>query len=158
MTYSENNLPSTGKMIRRSLLRQCPRCANRSAWFTSWFKQGERCIGCGIKRTRDTDGHELGSMTIASVLNIMLIMAAIGIAVAFTAPDVPVLTLYIVLASAALVFPGTSFSRESASVSAEARPLLLALFASSAEARRGSTWANEPKNRRGAFARSVAAV
>ena len=105
MTQSENNLPSTGKMIRRSLMRQCPRCANRSAWFTSWFKQGERCIGCGIKRTRDTDGHELGSMTIASVLNIVLIMAAIGIAVAITAPDVPVLTLYIVLASAALVFP-----------------------------------------------------
>jgi len=105
MTQSENNLPSTGKMIRRSLLRQCPRCANRSAWFTSWFKQGERCIGCGIKRTRDTDGHELGSMTVASVLNIVLIMAAIGIAIALTAPDVPVLTLYIVLASAALVFP-----------------------------------------------------
>ena len=58
-----------------------------------------------MKRTRDTDGHELGSMTIASVLNIVLIMAAIGIAVAITAPDVPVLTLYIVLASAALVFP-----------------------------------------------------
>ena len=105
MTHSENNLPSTGKMIRRSLLRQCPRCANRNAWFTSWFKQGERCIGCGIKRTRDTDGHELGSMTIASALNIVLIMAAIGTAVAITAPDVPVLTLYIVLASAALVFP-----------------------------------------------------
>jgi uncharacterized protein (DUF983 family) len=105
MTQSENSLPSTGKMIRRSLLRQCPRCANRSAWFSSWFKQGERCIGCGIKRTRDTDGHELGSMTVASVLNIVLIMAAIGIAIALTAPDVPVLTLYIVLASAALVFP-----------------------------------------------------
>jgi uncharacterized protein (DUF983 family) len=105
MTRSENNLPSTGKMIRRSLMRQCPRCANRSAWFTSWFKQGERCIGCGIKRTRDTDGHELGSMTVASVVNIVLIMVAMGIAIALTAPDVPVLTLYIVLASAALVFP-----------------------------------------------------
>ena len=105
MTQSENNLPSTGKMIRRSLMRQCPRCANRSAWFTSWFKQGERCIGCGIKRTRDTDGHELGSMTVASVVNIVLIMVAMGIAIALTAPDVPVLTLYIVLASAALVFP-----------------------------------------------------
>ena len=105
MTQSENNLPSTGKMIRRSLMRQCPRCANRRAWFTSWFKQGERCIGCGIKRTRDTDGHELGSMTVASVVNIVLIMVAMGIAIALTAPDVPVLTLYIVLASAALVFP-----------------------------------------------------
>jgi hypothetical protein len=59
----------------------------------------------GVKRTRDTDGHELGSMTVASVVNIVLIMAAIGIAIALTAPDVPVLTLYIVLASAALVFP-----------------------------------------------------
>ena len=58
-----------------------------------------------MKRTRDTDGHELGSMTIASVVNIVLIMIAIGIAIAITAPDVPVLTLYIVLASAALVFP-----------------------------------------------------
>ena len=105
MTQSENNLPSTGKMIRRSLLRQCPRCANRSAWFTSWFKQGDRCVGCGVKRTRDTDGHELGSMTVASVVNIVLIMVAMGIAIALTAPDVPVLTLYIVLASAALVFP-----------------------------------------------------
>jgi len=105
MTQSENNLPSTGKMIRRSLMRQCPRCANRSAWFTSWFKQGDRCVGCGVKRTRDTDGHELGSMTVASVVNIVLIMVAMGIAIALTAPDVPVLTLYIVLASAALVFP-----------------------------------------------------
>ena len=44
-------------------------------------------------------------MTIASMINIILIMIAIGIAIAITAPDVPVLTLYIVLASAALVFP-----------------------------------------------------
>jgi hypothetical protein len=58
-----------------------------------------------VKRTRDTDGHELGSMTVASVVNIVLIMVAMGIAIALTAPDVPVLTLYIVLASAALVFP-----------------------------------------------------
>jgi hypothetical protein len=44
-------------------------------------------------------------MTVASVVNIVLIMVAMGIAIALTAPDVPVLTLYIVLASAALVFP-----------------------------------------------------
>lgn len=44
-------------------------------------------------------------MTIASVVNITLIVIAMGIAIALTAPEVPVLTLYIVLASAALVFP-----------------------------------------------------
>lgn len=105
MSFQQHTPPSNGKMIVRSLLRRCPNCGNHQAWFVSWFKQGERCVGCGVKRTRDTDGHELGSMTIASVVNIVLIMIAIGIAIAITAPDVPVLTLYIVLASAALVFP-----------------------------------------------------
>ena len=105
MNLLNQSLPSNGKMIRRSLLRHCPRCGNHRAWFTNWFKQGERCINCGIKRTRDPDGHELGSMTIASVINISLIVIAMGIAIALTAPEVPVLTLYIVLASAALVFP-----------------------------------------------------
>jgi len=105
MSFQQQTPPSNGKMIVRSLLRRCPNCGNHQAWFVRWFKQGERCVGCGVKRTRDTDGHELGSMTIASVVNIVLIMIAIGIAIAITAPDVPVLTLYIVLASAALVFP-----------------------------------------------------
>ena len=105
MSFQQHTPPSNGKMIVRSLLRRCPNCGNNQAWFVSWFKQGDRCVGCGVKRTRDTEGHELGSMTIASMINIVLIMIAIGIAIAITAPDVPVLTLYIVLASAALVFP-----------------------------------------------------
>ncbi len=105
MSFSERHVPSKGKMIRRSLMRHCPRCGNHQAWFINWFKQSDRCIGCGIKRTRDADGHELGSMTTASVVNITLIVIAMGVAIALTAPEVPVLTLYIVLASAALVFP-----------------------------------------------------
>ena len=105
MSVQHNTLPSKGIMICRSLLRRCPNCGHHRAWFINWFKQGDRCVGCGVKRTRDTEGHELGSMTIASMINIVLIMIAIGIAIAITAPDVPVLTLYIVLASAALVFP-----------------------------------------------------
>ena len=105
MSVQHNTLPSQGIMICRSLLRRCPNCGHHRAWFINWFKQGDRCVGCGVKRTRDTEGHELGSMTIASMINIVLIMIAIGIAIAITAPDVPVLTLYIVLASAALIFP-----------------------------------------------------
>ena len=105
MSVQHNTLPSQGTMICRSLLRRCPNCGHHRAWFINWFKQGDRCVGCGVKRTRDTEGHELGSMTIASMINIVLIMIAIGIAIAITAPDVPVLTLYIVLASAALIFP-----------------------------------------------------
>ena len=105
MSGQHNTLPSKGTMISRSLLRRCPNCGHHRAWFINWFKQGDRCVGCGVKRTRDTEGHELGSMTIASMINIILIMVAMGVAIALTAPDVPVLTLYIVLASAALVFP-----------------------------------------------------
>lgn len=44
-------------------------------------------------------------MTIAITLNIVLIMVAMAIAVAFTIPDVPVVTLYVVLTVSALVIP-----------------------------------------------------
>ena len=38
-------------------------------------------------------------------MNISLVIAAVGIAVALTVPDVPVVKLYVILASAAVVFP-----------------------------------------------------
>ena len=58
-----------------------------------------------MRRTRGVDGHELGALTIGLVLNIGLVIAAVGIAVALTVPDVPVVTLYVILASAAIVIP-----------------------------------------------------
>jgi len=47
----------------------------------------------------------LGALTIGLVLNIGLVIAAVGIGVALTVPDVPVVTLYVILASAAIVIP-----------------------------------------------------
>jgi uncharacterized protein (DUF983 family) len=94
-----------GRMIRRALVRRCPLCGDRRAWFTGWFAQGESCTRCGLRRTRGIEGHELGSLTIALVANITLIVVAVGIAVALTVPDVPVMTLYIVLSSVAIVVP-----------------------------------------------------
>ena len=98
----------SGSLMRyllRAVVRSCPRCGSHRAWFVTWFRQGERCRGCGIRRTRDVDGHELGALTIALVLNIGLVIVAVGVAVALTVPDVPVVTLYVVLASAAIVVP-----------------------------------------------------
>ncbi|MFZ9675107.1 MAG: hypothetical protein ACO3GZ_06050 [Ilumatobacteraceae bacterium] len=92
-------------MIFRALVRRCPRCADRRAWFHSFFKQGERCVGCGLRRTRGVDGHELGSMTVAITVNIGLIMLCMGVAVAITIPDVPVVTLYVILTVSAIVIP-----------------------------------------------------
>jgi hypothetical protein len=51
------------------------------------------------------DGHELGALTVALVLNVGLVVVAVGVAVAFTVPDVPVVPLYAVLAISALVIP-----------------------------------------------------
>ena len=41
----------------------------------------------------------------ALVLNIGIVLVAVAVAVALTVPDVPVVTLYVVLASAAIVTP-----------------------------------------------------
>ena len=96
---------SLGRMLWRALGRRCPHCGNRQAWFEGWFRQGSRCVGCGIRRTRNVEGHELGSLTVGLVVNIGLISVALGLAIALTVPDVPVLTLYVVLAVTALIVP-----------------------------------------------------
>lgn len=48
-------------------------------------------------------------MTIALVLNIGLVILAVAVAVALTVPDVPVVKLYVVLTSAAIVVPLTTW-------------------------------------------------
>ena len=93
------------RMVIRALGRRCPCCGDQRAWFAGWFRQGERCVGCGLSRTRNTSGHELGSMTIALILNIGLVVVAIAIAIIVTAPDIPVLTLSVVLAATAIIVP-----------------------------------------------------
>lgn len=100
-----NESPSLVRMLWRAIARRCPRCGNRQAWFEGWFRQGSRCVGCGVSRTRNVEGHELGSLTVGLVVNIGLISIALGVAIALTVPDVPVLTLYAVLASTAVIVP-----------------------------------------------------
>jgi len=62
-----------------------------------------------MRRTRGVDGHELGALTVAMVLNVGLVVSTVGVAVALTVPDVPVLPIYVVLAVAALVIPVTTW-------------------------------------------------
>lgn len=92
-------------MMRRALARRCPRCGDRRAWFDGWFRQGSHCRACGVRRTRQVDGHELGSMTVALVVNISLVVVVLGVAIALTVPDVPVLTLTLVLSATAVTVP-----------------------------------------------------
>ena len=97
------------RMIVRALVRRCPLCGDRRAWFKGWFRQGDSCVRCGLRRTRGVEGHELGALTIAIVVNVSLVVLAVGVSVALTLPDVPVVKLYIVLASAAVLVPITTW-------------------------------------------------
>lgn len=53
-------------MLRRGLLRRCPRCGSRRV-FDGWFAMKERCPGCGhrFERRNDEDGFFLGAFVIA---------------------------------------------------------------------------------------------
>ena len=62
-----------------------------------------------MRRTRGVDGHELGALTVGLVLNIGLIVLAVAVAVALTVPEIPVVRLYAVLATAAVVIPVTTW-------------------------------------------------
>jgi len=72
-----NYTPSLLRMIGRALLRKCPRCGSRKAWFRNWYRQNERCVGCGLKRTRGTYGQELGALVVGNVFNLAIILIAI---------------------------------------------------------------------------------
>lgn len=72
-----NYTPSLLRMIARALLRKCPRCGSRKAWFRNWYRQNERCVGCGLKRTRGTYGQELGALVVGNVFNLAIILIAI---------------------------------------------------------------------------------
>lgn len=64
-------------MIGRAVLRRCPRCGSRRAWFRNWYRQNERCVGCGVRRTRGTYGHELGALVVGNVFNLAVILLSI---------------------------------------------------------------------------------
>ena len=78
--------PPLGRMLARAVVRRCPRCGNRRAWFTNWYRQSERCVGCGLKRTRGTYGQELGALVVGNVFNIALILTVV-LAVILTVGD-----------------------------------------------------------------------
>ena len=73
-------------MVARSLVRRCPRCGDHKAWFENWYRQGERCVGCGLKRTRGTSGQELGALVVGNVVNIALILV-VALTVVLTVGD-----------------------------------------------------------------------
>ncbi|MGA0131279.1 MAG: hypothetical protein ACO3VO_04835 [Ilumatobacteraceae bacterium] len=92
--------PSLAAMLWRGVLRRCPNCGNRRAFFTRWFVRRERCAGCGVRWERNYEGFMLGAMAISFITTGGSLLVTMGIGVVVTYPDV---ALVPVLGSTVLV-------------------------------------------------------
>lgn len=101
--------PGFGTMIGRALLRRCPWCGDGRAWFPpglrGWFGRRERCRRCGLRWDRNTNGHELGALTVNTVLIGGALVIAMVIGIVLTVPDIAVVPLVIGLGVVAVVGP-----------------------------------------------------
>jgi|GEM_PF-2380140 len=93
------------RLLGRALLRRCPWCGGKGAWFRSWFKRNDRCNTCGLKWNREQDGFELGAMTVAVLITGGSVMVFLGIFIAATYPTFHVLPMVSIAAAIALVMP-----------------------------------------------------
>ena len=89
MTSRAGTLPSFGTMLRRGLVRCCPHCGNRHAFFEKWFVRRERCAGCGLRWERNYEGFMLGAMAISFITTGGSLLITMLIGVVTTYPEVP---------------------------------------------------------------------
>ena len=93
------------RLVARALLRRCPWCAGKKAWFRSWFRRYDRCRTCGLRWNRGQDGFELGAMTVAVVITGGSVMLFLSISIAVSYPDFEVVPMALIGAVIALVMP-----------------------------------------------------
>lgn len=98
-------LPGWGGLLWRGLTRRCAWCGDRRAYFTGWFRRQEACRKCGHSYRRGDHAFELGAVTANMILTFLLILITLGITIAVTAPDVPVVPIMIVTAAIGLTGP-----------------------------------------------------
>jgi len=72
----------------RGLRKRCPRCGERRI-FESWFHLRSLCPRCSL-RFEEEEGGFLGAMTINYTIAFAVWIAALGVVLAFTVPDVPI--------------------------------------------------------------------
>jgi uncharacterized protein (DUF983 family) len=70
-----------------ALRRRCPNCGQRPI-FSGWFRLAEKCPHCGLKFERQP-GYWVGAVTFNTALGIAVFLAAFGLFLALTWPDVP---------------------------------------------------------------------
>lgn len=85
--------PSFGKMFRRGLVRRCPWCGDRHAFFHAWLLKNDRCQRCGLRWDRGTDGQELGAVVINLILTVGIVLVGTALGMWAAYPEVPVVPL-----------------------------------------------------------------
>ena len=105
MPVAPRTRPSFGRMLLRGMLRRCPWCGDRRAFFTGWFAKQDRCRRCGISWRRGDVGYELGAVTINTIVTFGLLVVGTTIGVIATSPDIAVVPIVVGLIVTAVVVP-----------------------------------------------------
>lgn len=92
-------------MLLRGARRRCPWCGGRGAFFTGWFAKDPHCRSCGLRWRRDDVGFELGAAAMAAIITLGPLLVGVGVALAVTWPDTPVVVLLGVFLPLALLLP-----------------------------------------------------
>jgi uncharacterized protein (DUF983 family) len=90
-------------MLRRGATRRCPRCGS-SHLFRHWVTIVPDCPRCGLHFEREA-GYWAGALAINIMLAGALFMVVFVVALVFTAPDIPVVPLLVVLVPVMVIGP-----------------------------------------------------
>jgi uncharacterized protein (DUF983 family) len=95
-------------MVRRALVRRCPRCGRRGAWFTGWFHRLDRCPSCGYRYERE-EGFMVGAITISTILTFGAILVVLVVGMILTYPDIAAVPIVLGCVAVAVVVPIVAF-------------------------------------------------
>jgi uncharacterized protein (DUF983 family) len=103
--------PSKAQMLWRGATRRCARCGSGHL-FHKWFEIDEHCPRCGLKFERE-EGYWAGALAINITVTAALFIVVFAIAIALTAPDIPVGELLAILVPLMIIVPivGYPFSK-----------------------------------------------
>lgn len=85
--------PSFGTMLRRGLLRRCPRCGS-GGLFTRWFGMVDRCPGCAMRFNRE-EGFFVSALFVNFATTETVMFVWLAVTFFLTVPDPPVWTIAI---------------------------------------------------------------
>jgi len=91
------------RVLLRGVRKRCPRCAKRPV-FASWFRLMHRCPRCALVFERESGGF-LGAMTVNYVASVGVWLVMLGVWLALTVPDVPVVPMLVASVGVLVVVP-----------------------------------------------------